>query len=215
MIKANTIKDEIIDEGNHIKVSNADDNTVLKALEIAKIKYGNTLDITGNDAFKTKVISLVHKHNLDIKFKDKNMNKTLKALRANIFIKILKSSGTWFLKKIISIVSVLFWITAAFALLFLIVVAVLFIAKQIYEYFGLGWAITFVIVSFFIGLIMSPNTGNAATGGRGYSGRSVGGGYSDNGCSNSGYAPYQGDRSMVGGVVGGSATHPVGGRAGQ
>ncbi|MDY0255506.1 MAG: LPD7 domain-containing protein, partial [Tenuifilaceae bacterium] len=188
MTKANTIKDEIIDKGNHIKVSNADDNTVLKALEMAKIKYGSTLDITGNDAFKTKVISLVHKHNLDIKFKDKNMNKTLIALRANIFIKILKSSGTWFLNKIISIVSVLFWITAAIALLFLIVVAVLFIAKQIYEYFGLGWAITFVIVSFFIG-IMSPNTGNAATGGRGYSGRSGGGVYSDNGGGNSGYAP--------------------------
>ncbi|MDD3499081.1 MAG: relaxase/mobilization nuclease domain-containing protein [Sulfurovum sp.] len=71
---------KIIDKGNHIKVSNADDNTVLKALEMAKIKYGSTLDITGNDAFKTKVISLVQKHNLDIKFKDKNMQETLEAV---------------------------------------------------------------------------------------------------------------------------------------
>ncbi|MDD3499073.1 MAG: hypothetical protein PHS85_01805 [Sulfurovum sp.] len=205
---------KIIDKGNHIKVSNADDNTVLKALEMAKIKYGSTLNITGDDAFKTKVISLVQKHNLDIKFTDKKMQETLEALRANIFIKILKSFGTWFLNKIISISSFLFWVAAGIVLLFLVVVAVLFIAKQIYEYFGLGWAITFVIVSFFIG-IMSPNTGNAAIGGRGYSGRSGGGGYSDNGGGNSGYAPYQGDRSMVGGVVGGSATHPVGGRAGQ
>jgi len=205
---------KIIDKGNHIKVSNADDNTVLKALEMAKIKYGSTLDITGNDAFKTKVISLVQKHNLDIKFKDKNMNKTLTNLQQPFIVKILKSFGTWFLNKIISISSFLFWVTASIVLLFLVVVAVLFIAKQIYEYFGLGWAITFVIVSFFIG-IMSPNTGNAATGGRGYSGRSGGGGYSDNGGGNSGYAPYQGDRSMVGGVVGGSITTPVGGRAGQ
>lgn len=29
------------------------------------------------------------------------------------------------------------------------------------------------------------------------------------------YAPYQGDKSIAGGVVGGSITHPVGGRAGQ
>ncbi len=71
---------KIIDKGNHIKVSNADDNTVLKALEMAKIKYGSTLDITGNDAFKTKVISLVQKHNLDIKFTDKNMQQTLEAV---------------------------------------------------------------------------------------------------------------------------------------
>ncbi|MCK9554127.1 LPD7 domain-containing protein, partial [Aquamicrobium sp.] len=71
---------KIIDKGNHIKVSNADDNTVLKALEMAKIKYGNTLDITGNDAFKTKVISLVQKHNLDIKFTNKNMQQTLEAV---------------------------------------------------------------------------------------------------------------------------------------
>lgn len=71
---------KIIDKGNHIKVSNADDNTVLKALEMAKIKYGSTLNITGNDAFKTKVISLVQKHNLDIKFTDKKMQETLEAV---------------------------------------------------------------------------------------------------------------------------------------
>ncbi|CUV66189.1 hypothetical protein BN3087_660019 [Sulfurovum sp. enrichment culture clone C5] len=215
MTKANIIKDEIINKGDHIKVSNASDEELLKALKMARAKYGSTLDITGDDTFRSKVINLVHKHNLDIKFLDKNMNKTLEALRANIFIKILKSIGTWFLNKITSIVSVLFWISAAITLLFLIVVAVLFIAKQIYEYFGLGWAITFIIGSFFIGLIMSPNTGNATTGGRGYSSRSSKGGHSDNNGSNSGYAPYQGDRSIVGGVVGGSITTPVGGRAGQ
>ena len=60
------------------------------------------------------------------------------------------------------------------------------------------------------------SSGNTGRGGNGYSGSSRHGGFSDNGSnSNSGYAPYQGDRSMVGGVVGGSATHPVGGRAGQ
>ena len=69
---------KIIDKGNHIKVSNADDNTVLKALEMARTKYGSTLDITGDDAFKTKVISLVQKHNLDINFKDKTMQEILR-----------------------------------------------------------------------------------------------------------------------------------------
>lgn len=69
---------KIIDKGNHIKVSDADDNTVLKALEMATIKYGSTLDITGNDAFKIKVISLVQKHNLDINFTDKTMQEILR-----------------------------------------------------------------------------------------------------------------------------------------
>ncbi len=71
---------KIIDKGNHIKVSNANDDAVLRALKMAQDKYGSTLDITGNDAFKIKGINLVQQHNLDIKFTDKKMQQTLDAL---------------------------------------------------------------------------------------------------------------------------------------
>ncbi len=69
---------KIIDKGNHLKVSNASDEALLRALEMAKLKYGSTLDITGDINFKTKVISLVQKHNLDINFKDKTMQEIMK-----------------------------------------------------------------------------------------------------------------------------------------
>jgi len=69
---------KIIDKGNHLKVSNASDEALLRALEMAKLKYGSTLDITGDNAFKTKVISLVQKHNIDINFKEKTMQEILR-----------------------------------------------------------------------------------------------------------------------------------------
>ena len=69
---------KIIDKGNHLKVSNASDEALLRALEMAKLKYGSTLDITGDNAFKTKVISLVQKHNININFKDKTMQEILR-----------------------------------------------------------------------------------------------------------------------------------------
>jgi len=69
---------KIIDKGNHLKVSNASDEALLRALEMAKLKYGSTLDITGDNAFKTKVISLVQKHNININFKDKKMDEILR-----------------------------------------------------------------------------------------------------------------------------------------
>lgn len=69
---------KIIDKGNHLKLVNASDETLLRALEMAKLKYGKELDITGDDAFKTKVISLVQKHTLDINFKDPKMQEILR-----------------------------------------------------------------------------------------------------------------------------------------
>ncbi|MDY0314090.1 MAG: TraI/MobA(P) family conjugative relaxase [Bacteroidales bacterium] len=69
---------KIIDKGNHLKVSNASDEALLRALEMAKLKYGSTLDITGDNVFKTKVISLVQKHNININFKDKTMQEILR-----------------------------------------------------------------------------------------------------------------------------------------
>ena len=71
---------KIIDKGNHLKISNASDEALLKALEMARTKYGSTLDITGDDNFRSKVINLVHKHKLDIKFTDKGMQQTLETV---------------------------------------------------------------------------------------------------------------------------------------
>lgn len=71
---------KIIDKGNHLKISNASDEALLKALEMARTKYGSTLDITGDDTFRSKVINLVHKHKLDIKFTDKGMQQTLETV---------------------------------------------------------------------------------------------------------------------------------------
>lgn len=72
------------------------------------------------------------------------------------------------------------------------------------------FGIPLAIIDFF------SSFGKQTNGGSGYSGRNGGNSYSGrNGGGRSENAPYQGDRSMVGGVVGGSITNPVGGRAGQ
>lgn len=73
---------KIIDKGNHLKITNANDEALLKALEMAKQKYGKQLQITGDDKFKMKVINLVHKHKLDIGFKDPKMQQVLDAAKA-------------------------------------------------------------------------------------------------------------------------------------
>jgi hypothetical protein len=73
---------KIIDKGNHLKITNASDEALLKALEMAKQKYGKQLQITGDDKFKMKVINLVHKYKLDIGFKDPKMQQVLDAAKA-------------------------------------------------------------------------------------------------------------------------------------
>jgi hypothetical protein len=73
---------KVIDKGNHLKISSASDEALLKALEMAKQKYGKQLQITGDDKFKMKVINLVHKHKLDIGFKDPKMQQVLDAAKA-------------------------------------------------------------------------------------------------------------------------------------
>jgi len=84
---------KIIDKGNHIKISNASDEALLKALKIAQHKYGKALNITGDAKFKTKVISLVIEHKLDIGFKDKDMQKILESIDVSKKNKVKSEKG--------------------------------------------------------------------------------------------------------------------------
>ncbi|OCS33372.1 hypothetical protein AWR29_08475 [Campylobacter fetus subsp. venerealis] len=73
---------KIIDKNDHIKVisSKKDDTVLLEALTLAMKKYDN-LTLSGNSEFKNKIINLVVKHDLDIKFKDKLLNQMVRNLR--------------------------------------------------------------------------------------------------------------------------------------
>ncbi|QMS62042.1 hypothetical protein IXZ18_11325 (plasmid) [Campylobacter fetus subsp. venerealis bv. intermedius] len=72
----------MIDKNDHIKVisSKKDDTVLLEALTLAMKKYDN-LTLSGNSEFKNKIINLVVKHDLDIKFKDKLLNQMVRNLR--------------------------------------------------------------------------------------------------------------------------------------
>lgn len=75
-------KSKIIDKGNHLKLSNMSDEALAEGLKMAISKYGKDLNITGDDLFKQKIIEAARLSNIDVKFKDENMNKTLEALKA-------------------------------------------------------------------------------------------------------------------------------------
>lgn len=81
-------------------------------------------------------------------------------------------------------------------------------------WFGTAWAVSLL---FFFIFILPPITGVATL--PMANKKSDGSDKSNNNFQHTSdgdlYAPYEGDKSMVGGVVGGSATPPVGGRAGQ
>jgi len=72
---------KIIDKGKHLKVVNASDAALLETLKMAKMKYGNTLEISGTDEFKSKIINLALENQLDISFKDKKMQEVLDGAR--------------------------------------------------------------------------------------------------------------------------------------
>lgn len=74
---------KIIDKNDHIKVvcSKKDDIVLLEALKLAMKKYDN-ITITGNSEFKNRVINLVVKHDLNVKFEDKLLNQMVRKLRS-------------------------------------------------------------------------------------------------------------------------------------
>jgi len=73
---------KIIDKGNHLKITGADDAALLEALKLGCVKYGQKLNIAGDTEFKMKVIDLVNEHKLDIEFKDKKMQDVLESLKS-------------------------------------------------------------------------------------------------------------------------------------
>jgi len=67
---------KLIDKGDFLKVSISGNNdkdflleTLLKSIE----RFGNELDITGEERFKKAVLDVVNEYNLDVKFTDKTM----------------------------------------------------------------------------------------------------------------------------------------------
>ncbi|KIM03837.1 MAG: hypothetical protein KN64_10725 [Sulfurovum sp. AS07-7] len=87
-------KSKIIDKGNHLKLVNMSDEALAEGLKMAISKYGKDLNITGDDLFKKKIVEAAHLLNIDVKFKDENMNKTLEALRAQKSVDNSKNSKT-------------------------------------------------------------------------------------------------------------------------
>ncbi|MDN5071422.1 relaxase/mobilization nuclease domain-containing protein [Aliarcobacter butzleri] len=82
---------KLIDKGNHLKISyikkedNKDFilNSILKSIE----RFGNTLNITGDEKFKKTILDTVNEYNLDVKFVDKTMESI------NINNKIIKEEN--------------------------------------------------------------------------------------------------------------------------
>jgi len=64
---------KIIDKGSHLKIINGSDKAIFEALIMAREKFGRELEISGDDAFKVKVIKMVDTHKMDIIFKDSTM----------------------------------------------------------------------------------------------------------------------------------------------
>ena len=72
---------KIIDKGNRLKITISNNEMAIKdLLEMSIAKYGNNLDITGDIAFKQKVLVVAKKNKLNINFKDKTMQEINKAL---------------------------------------------------------------------------------------------------------------------------------------
>lgn len=75
----NSDKTLFIDTGKSIAVSKngLSDSAVAVALELAKEKFGSTLNVKGTAAFKNTAIEVVAQKGLDIHFTDKEMNRRL------------------------------------------------------------------------------------------------------------------------------------------
>ena len=74
-----TDKTLFIDTGKTIAVSKngLNESAVAVALELAKEKFGSTLNVKGTDSFKNMAIEVVAQKGLDIHFTDKEMNRRL------------------------------------------------------------------------------------------------------------------------------------------
>jgi len=71
---------KIIDKGDRLRITiDSNELAIKEMLEMSIAKYGNNLDITGDLAFKQKVLAVTEKYDLKINFKDKTMQAIRKA----------------------------------------------------------------------------------------------------------------------------------------
>ncbi len=65
---------KIIDKGDRLRITiDSNELAIKEMLEMSIAKYGNHLDISGDLAFKQKVLAVTEKYDLKINFKDKTM----------------------------------------------------------------------------------------------------------------------------------------------
>ena len=65
---------KIIDKGDRLRITiDSNELAIKEMLEMSIAKYGNNLDISGDLAFKQKVLAVTEKYDLKINFKDKPM----------------------------------------------------------------------------------------------------------------------------------------------
>lgn len=72
----------LLDAGQKIWVLNHREATVLAGLEMAVQKFGNRLEVTGNDEFKKTVALTAARHGLQVQFLDQNMQRIYDQARA-------------------------------------------------------------------------------------------------------------------------------------
>jgi len=78
------VNSKVIDKGDHLKLSlNKSESDMAQALKMAIAKYGNTLNIQGNNEFKKQVLLVSQKYNLKIDFADKTMQQIQKDMKSN------------------------------------------------------------------------------------------------------------------------------------
>ena len=73
---------KIIDKGDRLRITiDSNELAIKEMLEMSIAKYGNNLDISGDLAFKQKVLAVTEKYDLKINFKDKTMQEIRDAAR--------------------------------------------------------------------------------------------------------------------------------------
>ena len=73
---------KIIDKGDRLRITIDNNELAIKEmLEMSIAKYGNNLDISGDLAFKQKVLAVTEKYDLKINFKDKTMQEIKNAAK--------------------------------------------------------------------------------------------------------------------------------------
>jgi hypothetical protein len=73
---------KIIDKGDRLRITiDSNELAIKEMLEMSIAKYGNNLDISGDLAFKQKVLAVTEKYDLKINFKDKTMQEIREAAK--------------------------------------------------------------------------------------------------------------------------------------